>query len=98
MISEGNSWLKIQSAAADPPSTSWWDFTNAFSLFGEQQEDDEDEDANDDKDVWNLKARRLGKESKDSGEDAQLWADGNLLLMTSTQGIFAPQMIFLIYK
>ena len=45
-----------QSAAADPPSTSWWDSTNAFSLFGERQEDDEDEDANDDEDAWNLKA------------------------------------------
>jgi hypothetical protein len=25
-------------------------------LFGERQEDDEDEDANDDEDAWNLKA------------------------------------------
>jgi hypothetical protein len=45
-----------QSSASDEP-ISWWDSTDAFSLFGERAfEDDDNEDANDDKDAWNVKA------------------------------------------
>ena len=45
-----------QSSASDEP-ISWWDSTNAFSLFGERAyEDNGDKDANDDEDAWNVKA------------------------------------------
>jgi hypothetical protein len=37
-----------------PPVISWWDSSNAFSLFGEQV-DKNDEDANDDEEAWDVK-------------------------------------------
>ena len=45
-----------QPLASEEP-ISWWDSTNAFGLFGERAlQDDDDEDANDDEDAWNVKA------------------------------------------
>jgi DNA-binding transcriptional regulator YhcF (GntR family) len=45
-----------ESTASEPPSViSWWDSCNAFSLFGEQV-DKNNEDANDDEDAWDVKA------------------------------------------
>jgi hypothetical protein len=44
-----------QSTASEPPPIiSWWDSPNAFSLFGEQV-DKNDEDANTDDDAWDVK-------------------------------------------
>jgi hypothetical protein len=43
------------SASESPPFISWWDSTNAFSLFGEQVDED-DKDAKDNEDAWNVKA------------------------------------------
>ncbi len=41
-------------APEPPPKPSWWDSTNAFSLFGERRVD-ENEDANDEEDAWNVR-------------------------------------------
>jgi hypothetical protein len=53
-----------QSTASEPPPLiSWWDSSNAFSLFGEQV-DKNDEDANADEDAWDVKAvvrKRIGR-------------------------------------
>jgi hypothetical protein len=53
-----------QSIASEPPPIiSWWDSSNAFSLFG-YQVDKYDEDANADEDAWDVKMmvrKRIGR-------------------------------------
>jgi hypothetical protein len=44
------------SAVEQPPKTSWWDSTNAFSLFGERVDEDDEDAIEDDEDAWNVKA------------------------------------------
>jgi hypothetical protein len=73
-----------QSTASEPPPIiSWWDSSNAFSLFGEQV-DKNDEDVNADEDAWDVKVmvRKKIERLCNSGEDTQQWVDGNLLLTT----------------
>ena len=54
----------LQEIAPEPPAViSWWDSSNAFNLFGEQVEQN-NEDANDDEEAWDVKAvvrRRIAK-------------------------------------
>jgi hypothetical protein len=47
--------LQETMAPEPPPKPSWWDSTNAFSLFGERV-DENNEDANDEEDAWNVRA------------------------------------------
>jgi hypothetical protein len=47
--------LKETMTSEPPPKPSWWDSTNAFSLFGERV-DENNEDANDEEDAWNVRA------------------------------------------
>jgi DNA-binding transcriptional regulator YhcF (GntR family) len=54
----------LQEIAPEPPAViSWWDSSNAFNLFGEQVEQN-NEDANDDEEAWDVKAmvrKRIAK-------------------------------------
>jgi hypothetical protein len=65
----------IQSSAP----VSWWDSTNAFSLFAERRFDDDDDDANDEEDVWNVKAMIEKRIERLRGGHTVMWMDGNLL-------------------
>jgi hypothetical protein len=45
----------LQETAPEPPAIiSWWDSSNAFSLFGEQVNKN-NKDANDDEEAWDVK-------------------------------------------
>jgi hypothetical protein len=48
--------MSQSSAVEPPPNTSWWDSTNAFSLFGERVDEDDEDAIEDDEDAWNAKA------------------------------------------